>query len=63
MGKTVSLLYFSFSYFNTNNNLEKILVNVESIRYLFCIASELLESDELHISYFQTVPELIILNT
>lgn len=40
---------FWLSYSDKNNHLERIPVAGKSIKYLSCMASELLESDKLHL--------------
>ena len=49
MIETVKFLYFWLNYSVKNNQLQRTLIALKNIDHLFCMASELLESDELHL--------------
>ena len=42
-----TFMYFWLNYFD--GNIERIPVAVKNIDYLFCMASEIIESDKLHL--------------
>ena len=42
------VMYLWLSYSEKNSDLKRIQVAVKNIRHLFCMASELLKSKELH---------------
>ena len=54
MMETINFMYLCthLMYSDKNNRIERIPVGVEYIDHLLCIASELLESDELLIFEF-----------
>ena len=45
----IMLMHFRLNYFDKNNHIERLPVSVKSIDNLFRKASEILESDELHL--------------
>ena len=73
--EAINLMYFWLNYYGKNNNLGKITATVKNMDQLFCIASELLESDKLllcllsdgiridsseYLGSLETVTELIV---
>ena len=52
MMKTINFMYFWSNYSDKNNRIEKIPVAVKIIDRLFCMASKLLEFDELKLFLF-----------
>ena len=52
MMKTIKFMYFWSNYSDKNNRIEKIPVAVKIIDRLFCMASKLLEFDELKLFLF-----------
>ena len=46
-------MYFWLNYSGKSNHIERILVIGKDISLLFCKASELIESDKLHVFIFR----------
>ena len=49
MIKTINFMYFWLNYSDKSNHLENILVALKNIDDLFCVASDLLESDKQYL--------------
>ena len=47
--KTVTFMYFWLNYCDENHHIERIPVAVKNIDHLFNLASEIIETDRLHL--------------